>query len=70
MSQPPPAIGDEASRAVGHWGVVRGRGKGLGRGLNPPQKIFKTISNWTFLVHFEVLKTVYELLFVHKITYS
>ena len=44
----------------------------LGWGLNLPQNIFKTfISNWTFLVYFEVLlKTVYELLFVHKITYS
>jgi len=48
-------------------------GKGSGEGVKPPpQKFFKIfVSNWTFLVHFEVLfNTVYELLFVHKITYS
>ena len=65
-------MGDEARRGVGCGEEVSlsPPEEGSGEGVRPPpQKIF--ISNWTLLVHFEFLfKTVYELLFVHKITYS
>ena len=52
----------------GDWVFPFPLGEGSGEGV----RIFKIfISNWTLLVHFEVLlKTVYELLFVHKIAYS